>query len=307
MNKIHRRIAVAMQLDELEVFFAVVETGNFSAAGRKLSLSPSAVSKLMSRLEERLSVRLFHRTPRALTLTDAGTALQREGQHIFEALANAEDAVKQCSSNVSGLLRIHSLFTFAKYQLAPIMGEFLEKFPLLRVEFHLSNDPVDFMEQRIDVAIHSGSLPDSSLIARRLISSPWIICGSPDYLEKRGIPQTPADLTKHNCLNFTHRTHWNNWPLTDHEQVTTIAANGNIGANQGDMLLELARHGVGLVRLAQFHVGDDLRQKRLIPLLERYESRMQEPLFLVYQSRKYLSPKVHAFLTFLDGKFRSKE
>lgn len=298
---------MAMQLDELEVFFAVVETGNFSAAGRKLSLSPSAVSKLMSRLEERLSVRLFHRTPRALTLTEAGTALQREGQHIFEALANAEDAVKQCSSNVSGLLRIHSLFTFAKYQLAPIMGEFLEKFPLLRVEFHLSNDPVDFMEQRIDVAIHSGALPDSSLIARRLISSPWIICGSPDYLEKHGIPQTPADLAKHNCLNFTHRTHWNNWPLTDHDQVTTIAAKGNIGANQGDMLLELARHGIGLVRLAQFHVGDDLRQKRLVPLLEKYQSRMQEPLFVVYQSRKYLSPKVQALLTFMDGKFRGTE
>lgn len=298
---------MVMQLDELEVFFAVVETGNFSAAGRKLSLSPSAVSKLMSRLEERLSVRLFHRTPRALTLTDGGTALQREGQAIFEALANAEDAVKQCSSNVSGLLRIHSLFTFAKYQLAPIMGEFLEKFPLLRVEFHLSNDPVDFMEQRIDVAIHSGALPDSSLIARRLISSPWIICGSPDYLEKHGIPQTPADLATHNCLNFTHRTHWNNWPLTDNEQVTTIAAKGNIGANQGDMLLELARHGVGLVRLAQFHVGDDLRQKRLVPLLEKYQSRMQEPLFVVYQSRKYLSPKVQALLTFMDGKFRGTE
>ena len=295
---------VAMQIDELEAFFAVVEAGNFSAAGRKLSLSPSAVSKLMSRLENRLSVRLFHRTPKALTLTDAGTALQREGQYIFEALANAENAVKQCSSNVSGLLRIHSLFTFAKYQLAPIMGEFLERFPLLRLEFYLSNDPVDFIEQHIDVAIHSGSLPDSSLIARRLISSSWIICGSPDYLEKRGIPQTPADLANHNCLNFTHRTHWNNWPLSDHDQVTTIAAKGNIGANQGDMLLELARHGVGLVRLAQFHVGDDLRQNRLVPLLEKYQSRIQEPLFVVYQSRKYMSPKVQVLLRFLDEKFQ---
>lgn len=295
---------MAMQIDELEAFFAVVEAGNFSAAGRKLSLSPSAVSKLMSRLENRLSVRLFHRTPKALTLTDAGTALQREGQYIFEALANAENAVKQCSSNVSGLLRIHSLFTFAKYQLAPIMGEFLERFPLLRLEFYLSNDPVDFIEQHIDVAIHSGSLPDSSLIARRLISSSWIICGSPDYLEKRGIPQTPADLANHNCLNFTHRTHWNNWPLSDHDQVTTIAAKGNIGANQGDMLLELARHGVGLVRLAQFHVGDDLRQNRLVPLLEKYQSRIQEPLFVVYQSRKYMSPKVQVLLRFLDEKFQ---
>jgi DNA-binding transcriptional LysR family regulator len=231
-------------------------------------------------------------------------ALQQEGQQIFEALANAENAVRQCSSNVSGLLRIHSLFTFAKYQLAPLMGEFVERFPLLRLEFHLSNDPIDFIEQRIDVAIHSGPLPDSSLIARRLISSPWIICGSPDYLSKRGIPQTPADLANHNCLNFTHRTHWNNWPLSEHDQVTTIAAKGNIGANQGDMLLELARHGVGLVRLAQFHVGDDLRRKRLLPLLEKYQTRMQEPLFVVYQSRKYLSPKVRALLTFLEEKFQ---
>jgi DNA-binding transcriptional LysR family regulator len=295
---------MAMQLDELEVFFAVVDEGNFSAAGRKLSLSPSAVSKLMSRLEDRLSVRLFHRTPKALTLTDAGVALHREGQEIFEALTNAENAVMQCSSNVDGLLRIHSLFTFAKYQLAPIMGEFLEEFPQLRIEFHLSNEPVDFIEQRIDVAIHSGPLPDSSLIARRLISSPWIICGSPSYLEKRGIPQVPADLADHNCLNFTHRTHWNNWPLCENDQVRTIAARGNVGANQGDMLLELARHGVGLVRLAQFHVGEELRQGRLVPLLEKYQSPAEEPLFVVYQSRKHLSPRVRALLTFLDKKFQ---
>ena len=296
---------MAIELDELKAFFAVVDEGNFSAAGRKLSLSPSAVSKLMSRLEDRLSVRLFHRTPRALTLTDAGTALRREGQGIFEALANAENAVRQCSSNVSGLLRIHSLFTFAKYQLAPVIGEFVERYPLLRLEFHLSNDPVDFIEQGIDVAIHSGPLPDSSLIARRLISSPWIICGSPLYLEKHGMPQTPADLANHNCLNFTHRTHWNNWPLSDGAQVTTVAAKGNIGANQGDMLLELARHGIGLVRLAQFHVGEDLRQKRLVPLLEKYQARIQEPLYVVYQSRKYLSPKVQALLSFMEEKFQS--
>lgn len=296
---------MAMQLDELEAFFAVIDTGNFSTAGRKLALSPSAVSKLMSRLEDRLSVRLFHRTPRALTLTDAGLALKQEGQAVFEALANAENAVMQCAANVSGVLRIHSLFTFAKYQLAPVIGEFAARYPLLRIEFHLSNDPVDFVEQGIDVAIYSGPLPDSSLIARRLISSPWIICGSALYLEKRGTPRTPADLVHHNCLNFTHRTHWNNWPLQEHGEVTAIAANGNMGANQGDMLLELARHGVGLVRLAQFHVGEDLRQKRLLPLLEKYQSHIEEPLFMVYQSRRHLSPRVQAFLAFMQEKFQS--
>lgn len=296
---------MANPLGELEVFFAVVDTGSFSAAGRKLALSPSAVSKLIARIENRLDARLFQRTPRALQLTEAGETLHREGQNVFDALANAENAVMQNSANISGVLRIHSIFTFAKYQLAPVIGEFLDRYPHLRLEFHLSNDPVDMIEQKIDVAIHSGALPDSSLIARQLITSPWIICGSPAYLAKRGTPRIPADLSAHNCLNFTHRTHWNSWPLLDDEQqVKTIDVKGNIGANQGDMLLELARHGVGLVRLAEFHIGEDLRQGRLVPLLESCRSNKQEPLFVVYQSRRHLSPRVKVFLTFLDEKFK---
>lgn len=297
---------MSIQLSELEVFVAAVDSGSFSAAGRRLELSPSAVSKLVSRLEDRLHARLFHRTSRALTLTEAGRVLYDEGQAIFAALRSAENAVLACSGEVSGTLRVHSMVTFAKYQLAPIVGEFLARHPKLRVEFHLTNEPVDFAEQRIDVSIQGGPLPDSALVARRLLDSAWIICAAPAYLARHGMPHTPDDLAHHNCLNFSQRTHWNAWPVLENGETRTVAAAGNVGANQGDMLLQLARHGLGLVRLAAFHVGEDLRSGRLVPVLADYQSRAQEPLYLVYQGRKHLSPRVQAFLAFMSEKFSAE-
>lgn len=294
---------MTIQLSELEVFLAAVETGSFSAAGRRLALSPSAVSKLVSRLEDRLGVRLFHRTPRMLTPTDTGRVLYEEGQQIFAALSSAENAVLSCSGTISGTLRVHSMVSFAKHQLAPVIGEFLARYPKLRVEFHLTNEPVDFVEQRIDVSIQGGPLPDSSLVARRLLDSPWIICGAPSYLARHGTPQTPDDLARHNCINFSHRADWNLWPVMQEDGPRMVAAKGNLGANQGDMLLALARQGLGLVRLARFHVGDDLAAGLLVPVLTAFQPPGQEPLYLAWQSRKHLSPRVRVFLDYMQEKF----
>jgi DNA-binding transcriptional LysR family regulator len=238
-----------------------------------------------------------------LTLTEAGRVLYDEGQEIFSALRSAENAVMACSGDVSGTLRVHSMVTFAKYQLAPVIGDFLARYPKLRIEFHLTNEPVDLIEQHIDISIQGGPLPDSSLVARRLLDSAWIICAAPSYLARHGTPETPDDLAQHNCLNFSQRTHWNAWPLLEGGEARTVAAKGNAGANQGDMLLQLARHGLGLVRLAEFHVGEDLRTGRLVPVLANYQPPGREPLFLVYESRKHLSPRVQAFLAFMREKF----
>jgi len=294
---------VPIPLGELEVFFAVVDSGSFSAAARRLGLTPSAVSKLVSRLEARLDARLLQRSSRALSLTEAGRALYEEGQGVFAALASAENAVKACSDEVSGTLRVHSMVTFAKYQLAPAIGDFLARHPRLRVEFVLSNDAVDFIEHRIDVSIQGGPLPDSSLVARRLLHSPWIICAAPGYLARYGTPAVPGDLAHHNCLNFTQRTDWNAWPLIENGVEKAVPAQGNVGANLGDMLLELARSGLGLVRLAEFHIRDDLRSGRLVPVLEAFRAPAQEPLYVVYQGRKHLSPRVRAFLGFMEECF----
>lgn len=292
-------------LAELEVFFTVVETGSFSAAGRKLLRTPSTISKVISGMERRLGARLFERTPRALVLTAAGRTLHLEGEGVFEAVANAENAVLKLSNSVAGTLKVHSLLTFAKYQLAPILGEFLRAHPGLRVELQLGNEPVDLVQEKIDVAIQSGDLPDSSLVARRLTASRWIICASPQYLETFGEPTTPEQLAHHNCLNFTHRTHWNAWPLvTPNGASNHFLAKGNVGSNQGEMLLELARQGIGIVRLAEFHIADDLRTGKLVRLLDEYSSDLEEPIFVIYQSRKHLNPRIRAFLAFLDQKFK---
>jgi len=289
------------QLAELEVFMTVVETGSFSAAARRLSRSPSSVSKLVSRMEARLHTLLFERTPREVRLTEAGRTLRREGMRVLETLTEAENALQHHAEATRGTLRVHSIFTFAKYQLAPAIPDFLRGNPALRIEFLLNNDPMDMAEHNIDVAIHSGTLPDSSLIARRLLASKWIVCGSPQYLARHGTPATPEDLARHNCLNFTHRTHWNHWPFTTAPRG--IPAVGNVGADQGDMLMQLALQGVGLVRLAGFHIGAEIAAGRLVPVLESFMPEHEEPLFVVYKSRKYLSPKVRAFLDFLDERF----
>lgn len=289
------------QLAELEVFIAVVETGSFSAAARRLSRSPSAVSKLISRMEARLRTLLFERTSREVKLTEAGHTLHREGMRVLEALTEAEGALQLHAEDARGTLRVHSIFTFAKYQLAPVMADFMQQNPAIRVEFLLSNDPLDMVEHNIDVAIHSGALPDSSLIARRLLSSKWIVCASPEYLRRHGTPRTPDDLAQHNCLNFTHRTHWNTWPFTTAPRG--VKAVGSLGADQGDMLMQLAVHGAGVVRLAEFHIRGEIAAGRLVPILQQHQPDQAEPLFMIYKSRRYLTPKVQAFIDFLDRRF----
>lgn len=289
------------QLAELEVFIAVVETGSFSAAARRLSRSPSAVSKLISRMEARLRTLLFERTSREVKLTEAGHTLHREGMRVLEALTEAEGALQLHAEDARGTLRVHSIFTFAKYQLAPVMADFMQQNPAIRVEFLLSNDPLDMVEHNIDVAIHSGALPDSSLIARRLLSSRWIVCASPEYLRRHGTPRTPDDLAQHNCLNFTHRTHWNTWPFTTAPRG--VKAVGSLGADQGDMLMQLAVHGAGVVRLAEFHIRGEIAAGRLVPILQQHQPDQAEPLFMIYKSRRYLTPKVQAFIDFLDRRF----
>lgn len=301
MYELNSQVRNANQLAELEVFIAVVEAGSFSAAARRLVRSPSAVSKLISRMEARLKVLLFERTAREVKLTEAGRILHREGLRVLEALIEAESALQCHTAHAQGTLRVHSIFTFAKYQLAPVMADFMRENPGIRIEFLLNNDPMDMVDNDIDVAIHSGSQPDSSLIARRLLASKWIVCGSPDYLRTHGIPLTPNDLAHHNCLNFTHRTHWNTWPFTT--EPAGWKAVGTLGADQGDMLMQLAVHGAGLVRLAEFHIHSELSAGRLVPVLQSFQPDHAEPLFVIYKSRRYLSPKIQAFVDFLDRRF----
>lgn len=291
------------RLRELEILIKVASEGSFSAAARKLDLSPSAISKLIRRMEDRLGVQLFVRNSRALRLTPEGKALYQSGRRLIEEVIDAENAVAHSGRAVRGTLRVHTTLSFAKYQVAPRLPEFLEEHPRLRIEFQLGAEPIDLLANDVDVAILSGTPKGSSLVMRRITASRWIICAAPSYLARKGVPHRPEDLAAHNCLNFTIQTHWNAWPLKARSSTIVVEPHGNAGSNQGEMLLALARAGVGIVRHAEFHVGEDLRSGRLVPVLEDFQDPSEEPIYAVFANRRNVRPCVRAFLAFLTREF----
>jgi len=285
-----------VEFKDLATFVRVAEEGDFSAAARSLGLTPSGVSKTIARLEDGLGRRLLQRSSRAMRLTP-------EGENFLEAARRVLGAVEEAkaigSAIPAGTLRIRCVPTFARYQLAPIIPAFRRLYPRLRIAFVLSNERTASLDDQADVAIASGDLPNSSLIARRIASSRWVICASPAYLAERGSPASPADLGRHECLNFSMQTKWNSWSSV----VGTPNAEGGIVANQGDMLLALARAGAGIVRLAEFHISEDLRSGRLVQLFPDEQDQTEEPIYVLYQERRNLSPRIRAFVDFVERAF----
>jgi DNA-binding transcriptional LysR family regulator len=288
---------------EMTVFLRVVEEGSFSGAGRRLLLSPSTVSKLIARLESRLNVRLFERIAGSIRLTQEGRKFQAASQRVVDAMADAESAVSTSDSDVSGVLHIHAPLTTAKYLLAPLLPALLDRHPDLRLDFIVGTERGDFVKQGIDVAIHSGRPTELSLIGRPLMPRPWVIAAAPAYLEKHGTPATPDDLLAHRCLNFTIRTQWNAWTFREGDTLKTIDIPKHVGANQGELLRTLAIVGLGVVRLAEFHIAEDLRAGTLVPLLAGYREKTDEMLYVLYPKGREAVPRVRAFLRFLDEHF----
>ena len=288
-----------MELRDIAVFVQVVEDGDFSAAARTLALTPSTISKSIARLEDHLGRRLLHRSSRSMRLTPEGQSFLDAAHRVLDAMEEAEAVV---SATPSGTLRVRSVPTFARYQVAPLMPAFRRLYPKLRVEFVLSNERTAWLDDGADVAIASGDLPSSSLIARRIASSRWIICASPSYLAEHGTPILAGRAGRHECLNFPMPTKWNRGRSRE-SRINGRLTPGGIVANQGDMLLALARAGAGIVRLAEFHISDDLRAGRLVALFPEHQDRAEEPIYVLYQDKRNLSPRIRVFLNFLQEAF----
>ncbi|WDM61608.1 LysR family transcriptional regulator [Pseudomonas sp. NEEL19] len=281
-------------------FMWATEHKSFSAAARANDLSPSAVSKLVTRLENRLAVRLFQRGSRTLSLTEEGRAYFRSAQVVMEAMAEADSLAEAFPARLRGTLRIHTMATFAKHQLIPWLPEFLALYPELSVAIEVAAQYVDQFDRGFDIAIHSGVLPDSSRVARRIGEAHWITCAAPSYLKKRGMPLVPADLLQHDCFHFAFNSPWNIWGYEQEGETTVVPVQPRSTFNQGDLLRSVALSGGGIVRLADFHIGDDLKSGRLIPVLEDFRSTNPQPIYLVYPNRKNLSPRVKAFISALE-------
>ena len=257
------------KLQEMQVFTRAVDTGGFSAAARELGLSPSAVSKLINRLEDRLGARLFYRTTRRLNLTEEGRAFYDRCGTILAEIEQAEQAVSELRGRVRGTLRVVTVTAFGRAQLLPLLPALMARYPELRLELQLRDSAVDLVDEGIDVALQlSEQVTDESLVARRLFTNRRLICAAPAYLQRHGTPRAPDDLLKHNCLTHSSFAHFNDWEFTHRGGNRILRVSGNFEANSASALYQAVLAGVGIARLATFLVGHDLQQGHLVPLLE---------------------------------------
>jgi DNA-binding transcriptional LysR family regulator len=283
----------------MEVFVRVVELGGFSAAARALRMTPSAISKLVGRLETRLGARLVNRSTRTLQLTPEGRLFYDRSIRLLADMDEVEQSVAEAKVP-SGKIRVSVNIPVGRLLLLPIVPAFLEAYPKLSLEISLTDQVIDLLEQRTDVALRSGPLRSSQLIARKLGAARMIIVGSPDYFARHGVPKTPGDLARHNRLGFSYARMAKGWPLIDGGVERTIPPSGNVQVSDGDALRALAINGVGLVRLASSIVKDDIAANRLIPVLEEFNPGDIDELHAVYLGQGGLLPiRIRAFLEFL--------
>jgi DNA-binding transcriptional LysR family regulator len=288
------------RIRELDTFLRVAEEGSFSAAARSLDCDPSTVSKIIQRLEDRLRARLFHRTSRAFNLTQEGERFLVGALRVIGALEDAEQSLKHSTAEATGVLRINSTLAFARHYLVPFIPEFLGGHPGLKLDFLLTGTALNIYEQQIDISFQVGAIPDSSLVAKRIATARWIMCASPSYLEKAGAPRTPMDLQHHNCLNFMPGSYRSHWPVRNGSKAEMLEPKGNAATNSGDMLSALTCTGLGIARLADYHIAAELASGRLVPLLEEFQLDEAEPVFAVYASKRNVSVRIKAFLEFLE-------
>ncbi|MGF7146609.1 DNA-binding transcriptional LysR family regulator [Sphingomonas zeicaulis] len=283
---------------EMDIFVRVVRTGSFSAAARELKLTPSGVSRAIARLEARLGIRLMIRTTRTISLTPEGETYHRAALRILRDIDETEQAIAEQASP-RGRLRVSVAFTYGQLVIVPLLSDFLARYPEILVDISLSDTVIDLTEGRADVAIRVGPLADSGLLARRLGGSTRSIIASPDYLARHGTPTRPEDLLGHNCLGFNFRRTRTGWPFRRDGRDFELMVTGNVEANNGDTVVQLARDGVGIARVGSFHIQADLAAGRLVTLLDAYNPGDQEPFHALFVGGATIPARVRVFVDYL--------
>jgi len=283
----------------MEVFARVVAAKGFSAAARSLRMTPSAVSKLIARLEARLGARLMNRSTRGLQLTAEGEAFH---ERCLRILAEMDEAEREAAAGARprGRIRVNASVPFGRIYLMPLIPRFLAEYPEVTLDIVLSDQVVDLMEQRADVAIRVGPLRAEGLVARKLGESGMAVVASPGYLARRGEPRSVAELSQHALIGFSFARSFDEWPFREAGEIVRVLASGGIQAGDGEVSRELCVAGVGLARHALFHVGDDIRAGRLVRVMEALNPGDIEPVHAVYLGQGgHLPARIRAFIDFL--------
>lgn len=287
------------RIGEMQVFSRVAETGSFSAAARQLGMTPSTVSKLVSRIEARLGVRLVERSTRRLALTAEGEIYRERSQALLAELDGIERELAQGAAAADGRVRVNASVAFGTLGLEPLLPAFWRVYPNIVVDLSLSDEIVDLYLDRTDIAFRVGSLPDSGMIARRIGVARRKIVAAPAYVARCGAPRSVEDLARHTCLGFNFRRAVPVWPFREGGRMAERAAPGALLANNGETVRRMAVAGAGIARIGDYHARADLAAGRLVELLADAVEADEEPIHAVYLGGPRLPQRVRAFLDFV--------
>lgn len=290
-------------LTDMEIFARVVSAGSMSAAGREMNLSPAVVSKRIRRLEEKLGSRLLQRTTRQIAMTESGQGFYERVVAILASVEEAETFVSRGSAKARGSLKVAVPTSFGRLHIAPHIGKFLSENPDLSVNLILADDFVDIVGDGYDLAIRIAELSDSSLVARRLAPVHRILCASPAYIEKHGVPTTIEELTsEHVTLAAVNQDPWR---LAGPNGIETVKTQSPVKTNSNEVVRECLIAGVGIALRSTWDVGPELRDGKLQILLPHYRASKDVGLYAVYPSRQFLPAKVRVFIDFLAALYGS--
>lgn len=282
-------------------FVSVAETKSFTAASKKLKVSTAQVSRQVSRLEDRISTKLFIRTTRKVALTELGEVFYHHCRRALDGLDEGQRAITDLQNIITGKLKISAPVIYGERRVAPLIHDFIIAYPELEVEIYLTNRQVDLIDENFDLAIRLGELASSSMIAKKLASRTQIVCASPRYIENNGYPSCLTELNQHNCL----RGATDYWHFLDNGKFHNMPVKGTISCNIGLSLLDAAIKGIGIIQLPDYYVSSYIKSKTLVPLLDKYQV-PEEGIWALYPNNRYLSPKVRLLIDFLTDKLYYK-
>lgn len=292
------------QLSALRLFRKTVELGSFAETARSTGLTAAAVGKSISELEAHLKVRLFNRTTRRMSLTEAGTLYFEQITPVLNQLEDADRSLTPHHNQPSGLLRVTAPLTMTIISLSRFIPEFLERYPEITLDLNLDDRQIDIVRDGYDIAIKgSDSLKNSSLISRRVSALHHVLCAAPSYFEKYGKPQKPADLRHHNCIRYSLSNHVHEWEFRKGERTERVPVTGRYLVSSSLAVRDALCAGFGLSLIPVSYVEQDITAGRLVTALDDWQQ-METGVYAFYPSRQYLAPKVRVFLDFLSEKLQ---
>ncbi len=285
--------------EEMATFVRVADKGSFAEAAIDLGLSPSALSKLVTRLEDRIGVRLMTRTTRRLSLTSEGTAFLARAREVLALIETAEIEASASRRKPKGHIRVNTGTAFARHRLAPLLPAFLAAFPEITVDLTVTDRRIDPVAEQVDVVFRAGELGDSTLIARKIMDGARTICAAPAYLTARGTPSTPGDLLNHNCLVVQGLSRLTIWPFQAGDGINRLEVSGDLTSDSADLLLDMALAGHGIVRLSGFVVEKAISEGRLVELFADVHASEPVPIWALTVPGRHRALRVQALVDFV--------